>query len=77
MSKVTVTFENTIKEEISNILETGVDALILGNLYLAELINQRFKDINTICSINLKTDSVYKLKSYLIDFGFNFFSDLE
>ncbi len=64
-------YENIIYDEINSILETGVDALIIGNLYIAEIINKKFNNINTICSINLKTDSVYKLKSLVTDFSFD------
>jgi len=64
-------YQETIYNEIKNIIEIGVDGFIIGNLYLAEIINDKFKDINTICSINLKTDSIYKLKSLLTDFNFN------
>ncbi len=61
----------TILQEIESIIETGIDALIIGNLYVAELVHENFKNIKTIASINLKTDSVYKLKSLLTEFGFN------
>lgn len=60
-----------ILAEIEELIELGVDALIIGNVYLAELINKTFKNINTICSINLKTDSFYKLTSYVSEFKFN------
>ncbi len=63
--------EEIIYDEIKSIIDTGIDALIIGNLYVAEIINNQFQDINTICSINLKTDSVYKLKSLITDFNFN------
>jgi len=63
--------EEIIFDEINNIIETGVDALIIGNLYLAELINEKYKTVKTICSINLKTDSVYKLRSLIDDFKFD------
>jgi len=56
---------------IENFLKLGVDSFIIGNLYLAELIKLEFQEINLIASINLKTDSVYKLKSLLEDFNFN------
>ena len=65
------THKEKILREINDILETGVDALIIGNLYLNEIVKKKFSGINTICSINLKTDSVYKLKSLINDFEFN------
>jgi len=63
--------EEIIYEEIKSIIDTGIDALIIGNLYLAEIIKSKFENIDTICSINLKTDSVYKLKSLVTEFKFN------
>lgn len=63
--------QNIILQDIENIVKTGIDGLIIGNLYLAELITKHFGNINKICSINLKTNSVYKLKSLLTEFGFD------
>jgi collagenase-like PrtC family protease len=61
----------SVFSELSSIIETGVDALIIGNLYLASFVKKHFKDIKTICSINLKTDSTYKIEKMLSDFYFD------
>ena len=63
--------KDIIYKEIKEFIDIGVDSFIIGNLYLAELIKNMFPEINLIASINLKTDSIYKLKSLLEDFKFD------
>ncbi|MFC0878029.1 U32 family peptidase [Saccharicrinis sp. FJH2] len=58
---------NDIKTEISSIIGTGIDALVLANPYLIAFVKDNWPELKIIGSINLQTATAYRFNKLLKD----------